>query len=87
MLRLFFICIVPFFLPTAVFWAYRRFKPTAPAKKTPYLPLFLSGSVLTALFLCFFATNDKAPAFAVYTPPKYTGGRVVPAKMDTSHPR
>lgn len=87
MLRLFFIYIVPFFLPTAFFLTYRRFKPSASGKKTPYLPLFSLGLILTASFLCLFATNDKAPAFAVYTPPKYVDGRLVPANMNASEHR
>jgi len=84
MLRLFFIYIVPFFLPAAVFWTYRRLKPSASTGKTPYLPLFFTGLILTAAFLCFFATNDKAPASSVYTPPKYVDGRLVPATMNSS---
>lgn len=85
MLRVFFIYVIPVFLPLAVFLFYRRFFSKDNRTRIPYFPLFSIGLCLTGLCLYFFSVSEKSPASSRYTPPKYVNGRLIPAHMDSKN--
>ena len=80
MFRMVYSILLPFLLPFAVCWIYRRRK-NGCRKAFPVYALTATGLGLVLILLFLFSIPDRAPADSAYTPPKFENGRIVPATL------
>ena len=80
MFRILYSVLLPFFIPFALYWIYRR-KHHIRQAFYPVQTLTAAGLGLVLLFLFVFSAPDKAPADSTYTPPRFENGQIVPATL------
>lgn len=86
MLRFVLLVVFLMALPTVLYTAYKRVKSgdgiDVIMGKAPFLPLVLSGVVLTAAVLFVYLQLNRNDPGGRYVPPAYKDGKIVPGHVE-----